>query len=302
MSTRPESQRLLDGYLGSLRARGLAEATLASRAQSIGCFLSQLEEKMDLRAVTRADMLNYAQALLSSRLTVGTASVHLVALRSFFAWLEETDAVLVNPCAGLPLPKLPKRLPRRVLTPSEVKRILAQPDVTKAQGQRDRAMLELLYSTGLRRAEVTALTVHDVDLNGGFVRVNRGKGGRGRITPLGMDAVAALRDYLEVRRTWLQIRGQWETALWLSPIKPHQPLKTQAVALVVRRCATRAGVKNASSHAWRHTCATHLVRGGAGIVYVQKLLGHRRLHTTEIYTRVSAGDLQQAVRRTHPRP
>jgi site-specific recombinase XerD len=292
---------MLRDSLAAQRVRGLSSSTLRSREQAVRAFLGRLEKK-DLRGVTRANVESYAASLLSSRLTASTVCMHLGALRSFFAWLETMDAVLVNPCAGVPLPKLPERLPRRVLTPSEVKRILAQPDVTTAQGQRDRAVLEVLYSAGLRLAETAALTVHDVDLNGGYVRVNRGKGGRGRIAPLGMEAVAALRDYLDVRRLWLQQRGQWETALWLSPIKPHGPLKKEAVALTVRRCAQRAGVRPAGPHAWRHTCATHLVRGGAGIVYVQKLLGHRRLHTTQIYTRVSAGDLRKAVRRAHPRP
>jgi integrase/recombinase XerD len=301
MNTGPKSERMLTAYLAGLRGRGLAAATLVSREFALRRFLLQLGNK-DLRAVTGDDLKTYAESLLSSRLKQGTVAVLLVAVRSFFAWLEETDAVLVNPGAALPLPKQQKRLPRRVLMQSEVRRILAQPDVATAQGRRDRALLELLYSTGLRLAETTALTVHDVDLNGGYVRVNRGKGGRGRIAPLGAEAVAALRDYLEVRRAWLQIRGQWETALWLSPIRPHQPLQWAAVSLVVRRCATRAGVAHASPHAWRHTCATHLVRNGAGIVYVQKLLGHRRLHTTEIYTRVHAGDLKRAVRQAHPRP
>jgi integrase/recombinase XerD len=290
---------MLRDYLAALRVRGLSPATMRSRENVVRRFLSRLG-KNDLRAVTRADVETYAAAL-AGELTLGSRRVHQLVLRLFFAWLEAVDAVLVNPCVGVPLPKLPDRLPRRVLTPKEVARVLAQPDMATNQGKRDRALLELFYSSGLRLAEMTALGVHDLDLSGGFVRVARGKGGRGRVAPLGASAVEALRAYLDTRRTWLEIRGQGETALWLSPIKPHGPLKTEAVALVARRCSVRAGLKGVNPHVWRHTCATHLMRDGAAIVYVQRLLGHRSLTTTQIYTRVSAADVRETVRASHPR-
>lgn len=299
MKTRPKSEGMLRDYLAALRVRGLSPATLTSRKAAVRRFLGRLEKK-DLRAVTRGDVQAHAASLLFRRLTAGTVGVHLTALRSFFDWLETTDAVLVNPCVGVPRPKLPDRLPRRVLTTGEVKKILAQPDTGTSQGKRDRALLEVFYSSGLRLAEAAALGLHDLDLSGGLVRVARGKGGRGRVAPLGASAVEALRVYLAVRRAWLEVRGQMEAALWLSPIKPHGPLKKEAVALVVRRCARRAGIA-ASAHAWRHTCATHLMRDGAAIVYVQRLLGHRSLATTQIYTRVSATDVRAMVRASHPR-
>ena len=296
----PKSERMLRNYLAALRVRGLSPATLTSRAQAVRRFLARLG-KNDLRAVTRSEMEDYAASLLSSRLTAGTVCVHLTALRSFFDWLETTDAVLVNPCVGVPLPKLPERLPRRVLTAAEVARVLAQPDTGTNQGRRDRALLEVFYSSGLRLAEVAALGVHDLDLSGGVLRVARGKGGRGRVAPLGASAVEALRAYLDTRRVWQEAGGTFTPALWLSPIKPHGPLKKEAVALTVRRCAVRAGVGSVGAHAWRHTCATHLVRDGAAIVYVQRLLGHRSLATTQVYTRVSAADVRATVRASHPR-
>jgi integrase/recombinase XerD len=296
----PKSERMLRDYLESLRVRGLSPATVVSRHSCVSAFLLRLEKK-DIRAVTRADVQAYAASLLSSRLTGGTTRVHLTALRSFFAWLETRDAVLVNPCVGVPLPKLLDRLPRCVLTREEVARVLAQPNPETHQGKRDRAMLELLYSSGLRRAEMTALAIYDLDLSNGLVRVNCGKGGRGRLVPLGATAAEALRVYLDTRRVWLERCGRTENALWLSPVQPHGPLKIEAVALVVRRCAQRAGVQ-ASVHAWRHTCATHLMRDGAAVVYVQRLLGHRSLATTQVYTRVSPNDVRATVQTAHPRP
>ena len=297
----PKSERLLRDYLDALRVRGLSPATLTSREQAVRRFFGRLgRERNDLRAVTRGDVEAYAAAL-AGELTPGSRRVHQTALRSFFAWLETTDAVLVNPCVGVPLPKLPDRLPRRVLTVDEVARVLGVPDTATHQGKRDRALLEVLYSSGLRLAEAAALGVHDLDLSGGFVRVARGKGGRGRVAPLGASAVDVLRAYLDTRRVWLEARGQMEAALWLAPLRPHGPLKKEAVALIARRCAQRAGVGSVGAHAWRHTCATHLVRDGAGIVYVQRLLGHRSLATTQIYTRVSAADVRATVRAAHPR-
>lgn len=296
------AQTLLKNYLETLRVRGLAPGTRRARESAVRAFLLRLGiERKDLRAAVRADVEAHAAALLTEGREASTVRAHLSALRSFFAWAETTDALLVNPCVGAALPKLPERLPRRVLTAAEVARVLAQPDLATHQGKRDRALLETLYASGLRRAEATALGVHDLDLGAGLVRVARGKGGRGRVAPLGASAVAALRVYLETRRVWLEVAGRSESALWLSPIKPHGPLKIEAVALVVRRCAVRAGVGGASAHAWRHTCATHLLRGGASLAYVQRLLGHRSLKTTQIYTRVEVGEIRAMVQARHPR-
>jgi site-specific recombinase XerD len=296
----PKSERMLCDYLESLRVRGLSLSTLNGRETALRRFLARLEKK-EVRAVTRADVQAHAAFLLSCRFTAGTVRAHLLALRLFFAWLETMDALLVNPCVGVPIPKLPDQLPRRVLTSEEVARVLAQPDLRTRKGKRDRAFLELLYSSGLRRAEMAALTIHDLDLSNGMVRINCGKGGRGRLIPLGASAIETLSAYLSVRAEWLTERGQSENALWLSPFHPHKPLKIEALAYLVGRCAQRAGVGCASVHVWRHTCATHLMRGGAGLVYVQRLLGHRSLKTTQIYTRVTVTDVRAMVQKSHPR-
>jgi integrase/recombinase XerD len=296
----PKPERLLADYLAALAVRGLSEATRRNRAQAVRGFLARLGKK-DLRAAVRADVEAHAAALLTEGREASTVRAHLAALRGFFAWAETADALLVNPCAGVALPKLPDRLPRRVLAAAEVARIIAQPDPATPQGKRDRALLETLYTAGLRRAEAAALGVHDLDLGAGLVRVSRGKGGRGRVAPLGASAVEALRAYLDARRVWQAEGGPLTSALWLSPIKPHGPLKKEAVALIVRRCAARADVQGVSAHAWRHTCATHLLRGGASLAYVQRLLGHRSLKTTQIYTRVEVGEVRAMVRANHPR-
>ncbi len=304
----PETERMLGDYLDALRVRGLSPSTLRGRAQVLRRFLARLEaEGREPRAATRADVEAHAAALFAVGMGACTVRGHLLALAAFFTWAETVDAVLVNPCAGVALPKLPDALPRRVLTAPEVARVLAQPDTGTDKGRRDRALLEVFYAAGLRCAEAAALGVHDLDLGAGLVRVARGKGGRGRVAPLGASAVAALRAYLDTRRAWLAARAlaagaeTGEAALWLSPIQPHRPLKKEALAMVVRQCAERAGVGKVGPHAWRHTCATHLLRGGAPLPYVQRLLGHRSMKTTQIYTRVEPGEVRAMLQARHPR-
>lgn len=294
----------LNVYLEGLRIRSYAADTVKSHELSIIRFFEGTGVS-DVREVTREQVRRYAAALCVARqFKVGTVRVRLMALTSFFRWLQTNDMILINPCSGLELPAMERRLPKRVLSPGEARKILSVPDVTTPKGKRDLALLELFYSSGIRLEEMQRLMVHDLDLNGGFIRVNRGKGGSGRIVPIGQTACAALRDYLAVRLAWLRESngGVMTDALWLSPLQPYLPLKKQAVGVVVRRNAMRAGIRRVvGPHLWRHTCATHLLDGGGNIVYVQKLLGHRRLKTTEIYTRVSVRGMKKTHRLAHPR-
>jgi len=292
---------LPDRYIESLRLRGFAPATLVSREASVRLFLDWLGEGVDVRAVTRADVDRYALALRKRGYAMQTVHVRLIGVRAFFAFLEETDAVLVNPCAALVLPKLPSRLPRRVLTPKEAKRLLAVPDVSTEKGLRDQAILELFYSTGLRLAEMAALTVYDVDWREGYLRVNKGKGGKGRIVPLGEKARQALRRYVrDVRPRWRAKAAEPSDALWLTVDQPHGPMLSATIYTEVKKLGKKIGL-HVTPHAWRHSCATHLVSAGANLLAVQRQLGHRSLRTTQVYTRVSVPDLKRTLRTKHPR-
>jgi site-specific recombinase XerD len=294
----------MDDYLESLRVRHYSTATVKSRQQSLRSFQTFLEANAvaDLRAVSR-DTIEQHQRELLRVYSVGTVRVLLAGVRHFFAHLENTDAILLNPTLGVPLPKEERRLPKRILQPSEVRKILNAPDESP-KGIRDRALLELFYSSGIRREEMARLTLPDVDIKNGFVRVTCGKGARDRVVPIGPCACDALARYLKAaRNVWLKARRNpgWTDALWLSPIQPHGPLKKEAVALIIQRHARRALGRNVSPHLWRHTFATHLLANGANVVYVQRLLGHRSLKTTEIYTRVTMSDLKKTLQRAHPR-
>jgi integrase/recombinase XerD len=292
----------LHRFLESLRVRGYSSATVSSRHESLQLFLRWLREEVgteDVREVTRQTIRDYQEWLLA-RYATSSAHVHLIALRRFFEHLEATDLILINPCVGLVLPKLEDRLPRNVLTPEEATKILNTPDPETSLGIRDRAILELFYSTGIRLEEMARLTVQDVDTQNGFVRVTKGKFAKDRVVPMGAKACACVREYLDsVRRHW---GHREERALWLSVRKPHGVIHHQMIAVMVREYGKTAGIeKRVSPHVWRHTCATHLLNRSGNLVYVQRLLGHRSLGTTQRYTRVSIGDVKQTHTKAHPR-
>ncbi len=299
--TPDESGALADAqarYLAALAVGGASAVTVDCRRWQLAIFFAWLRARGldDVRAVTRDHVHDYLLALAER--SAWTRLTYLSGVRAFFAYLEKTDALLVNPCAGFVLRGL-DRLPRRVLTKAQARAVLAAPDGRTPIGQRDRAVLEVFYSTGLRLAELSRLSVYEVDLGHGYVRVTRGKGGKDRIVPLGKKACAAVRVYVgTARRAWVKDNPQ--TALWLCATRPHRPLTRAGVIDILALHAAAAGVR-ASAHVWRHTCATHLVARGAALPFVQRLLGHASLETTQVYTRVTAAEVKAMHRQKHPR-
>jgi integrase/recombinase XerD len=235
----------------------------------------------------------------AKRLSVGTQANRLAAVRKFFSWLLSEQQIAYNPASTLQLPKQPHRLPRGVLTKSEARRLIETTPTTKPRDIRDRTILEVLYATGIRRAELLGLTIYDADLQTATLRVD-GKGNRTRIVPLTQSAIAALKLYLEeVRGIFAREAGQ--VRLFVST-RSGGPLDDDDIVRIVRKAATRAGIKkHVTPHTLRHTCATHLLKGRADIRQIQKLLGHRRLSSTEVYTRVELSDLAEVIARCHPR-
>jgi integrase/recombinase XerD len=298
-------QKLLAEFVEAHRVRRMAQATIDGRRHATNVFFQYLAEAgvEDIRAVTRQHIRDYQSWLMRpGKYCVHTVHLHMIAIRRLFDHLENTDAILLNPCVGLRLPKLPDRLPRSVLTLSEVKAVLKQPDTQTPKGIRDRALLEMFYSTGLRVGEMAALTIHDVDPKNGFVRVNKGKGGKDRVVPMGWTACKYAREYLkEVRSKWTEASRE-ERAFWLASVRPHRPIARQMMMVLVSDYGKAAGLtKRLVPHTWRHTCATHMIANGGSVHYVQRLLGHRCIETTEIYTRVAASDLKAAYRKAGPK-
>ena len=234
------------------------------------------------------------------RLSVGTQANRLAAVRKFFSWLLSEQQIAYNPATTLQLPKQPQRLPRGVLTKSEARRLIEATPTTKARDVRDRAMLETLYATGIRRAELIALSIYDADLQAATLRIEHGKGNTTRVVPLTQSAIAALKLYLEEARA-VFARETGQVRLFVST-RSGGSLDDADIVRIVAKAATRAGIKkHVTPHTLRHTCATHLLKGRADIRQIQKLLGHRRLSSTEVYTRVELTDLAEVIARCHPR-
>ena len=294
----------MEPYLEMLRVRNYAPSTIKGCTHILRRFFAHLQTVgvADLRAVNQ-DIIEAYQRELLRRRDANTVRSHMATLRGFFAHLETTGEILLNPTADVRLPKWERRLPKRILKPSEVRKLLSAPDETP-KGLRDRAMMELFYSSGIRREEMARLAVQDVDIKNGFVR----GAGQGRQRPRGARRPECVRcletvSKRKARALWLKAPRNpgWTDALWLSPIQPHPPINREAIGLILMRYAKRVLGRNVSPHVWRHSYATHLVANGANILYVQRLLGHTRLKTTEIYTRVTMSDLKRTLQHTHPR-
>ena len=203
----------------------------------------------------------------------------LAALKSFFRFLRSEGLVTHDPAAALEYARQPKSLPRNVLTPGEARQILESVDASTALGNRDRAILEVFYATGIRKEELRGLVTSDLNLDDGLLRITLGKGARDRVVPLGTVAVAALRSYLSQARPQLLGSGSQTDRLFISyrgnPLDPH------TLGSLVKKHAEAARIKKlVTPHVWRHTCATHLVQNHANLRHVQDLLGHQSLATT----------------------
>jgi integrase/recombinase XerD len=279
-----------------------------SYSDGLRTFLKHLEALgiADVKSVTRDHLQAYQLKLAEhGAYTTATISLKLRSVKRFFEYLEESGAILINPAEHIKEPKKETRLPRAILTRDEARKILDQPNLSTLIGIRDRAVLEVFYSTGIRLEEMVRLTIFDCDLQGGFLRVNKGKFAKDRVVPLGRYAVKFLKEYITkvrphfTKRVW-STRG--ERILFLN--KYGSPLSSMVAMIMVRGYAKAAGVskiKKVTSHVFRHTFATELVKNGADITAVQKMLGHSDLRVTHIYTRVAGVDVKKTHSQSHPR-
>jgi integrase/recombinase XerD len=204
-----------------------------------------------------------------------------------------------DPTDGLELAKEPQTLPKNILTPKEAKRLIESVDTGHARGYRDRTLLEILYGSGIRSQELINLTVKDIDFEEELLRINGGKGAKDRVVPLSRMACRMLETYLKGVRPEL-LHGEKTNRLFLSV--RGRPLHRYNLGKLIHAHAKRAGIpQRITAHVWRHTCATHLLKNNVNLRYVQELLGHRLLTTTEKYLRVTITDLKEAHRKHHPR-
>jgi integrase/recombinase XerD len=297
-------------HLAARAASGDAPATVARCRTHLTRFATWCEARglTTLGSLTPAILERY-QAWLSTRRQPGgrplawsTQAHELTAVRMLCAWATRTKRLLVNPATELALPRQPKRLPRAVLSVSEAERVLAEPDVTTLLGLRDRAILEVLYSTGLRRMEVIGLDLTDLDPERGVVFVREGKGKKDRLVPIGERAIRWTMRYLDHARPRLVRHHAGSRpchALFLS--RRGTRIRPTRLTERLHRYVLASGIgKPGSVHLFRHTMATLMHDAGCDIRDLQAMLGHAQLSTTEIYTHVSVERLKAVHARTHP--
>lgn len=297
--------RYMEEHFEWMTVTGYSADTVRARRQHIRRFIAWIDERGidDPRQITRPMVERYQRFLFYWRkadgqpLSTGMQLQYLAAIKLWFKWLARAHHILANPASDLDLPRQPKRLPGRILSAAEVEAVLREAEPTTPRGLRDRALLELLYATGLRRSETASLGVYDPDVLRGVLWVRHGKGNRQRVVPLGERACAWLAKYLHEARPEL-LAGDTQ-ALFLSDY--GEPMRADQVADKVRRYMEFAGLgKGGATHLLRHACATHMLEGGADIRFIQAMLGHTNLETTEIYTHVSIDKLIEVHRATHP--
>lgn len=294
--------RFLDWTL----AVGLAEQTASIRRSALDRFIRWCDANAVTMAaeITRARVEEYQRHLFRCRksngdpLALSTQATRLNPVRAFCRWLARERLVATDPARDLEMPRLPRRLPRWVPSVHQVERILGQPETARLSGLRDRAILEVLYSTALRRMELARLQVFDVDLVSGLVRVRAGKGGRDRVVPLGARATKWVGAYLRDARPAL-LPAHREGTLFVTDY--GEPFRKNRLGDLVRRYIGRARIAAPGAcHLFRHACATHMLENGADIRFIQSMLGHADLSTTQIYTRVSIAKLKAVHEATHP--
>ena len=293
-------------YLANLRVRNYSPRTIETRE----VYLRYLIAWCDERSLTKPSQIDrpilerYQRHLFYYRKADGeplsTRSQHtrIVPIRSWFKWLVRQGHLLYNPAADLELPRLEKRLPKAILTAREAEAVIAVPKVGSATGLRDRAILETFYSTAMRRLELINLTVHNIDAERGTVMIRQGKGKKDRLIPIGERALAWIERYKDSARPEL-VTGKDDGTLFLS--EWGEAFAPNAMTRLVRVYVEKSGVgKKGACHLFRHTCATLMLEGGADIRFIQALLGHVELSTTEIYTQVSIRLLKSVHAATHP--
>ncbi|MBI2980707.1 MAG: site-specific tyrosine recombinase XerD [Deltaproteobacteria bacterium] len=288
----------LQRYLDYLRVeKGLSSQTLAAYGGDCCRFLAELEKKkIPLKTLRAGTVVDYLVSLSKKGVKGRSIARHLISLRGWFKFLTREGLLAANPAVELDLPKGIKKLPH-FLSLQEVDTLLSLPSGASPEGLRNRAMLEVLYATGLRVSELVSLTTQDVDLERGFLRAF-GKGSKERLVPLGRSAMKLLGDYLQT--AWLQLTaGRGVTALF--PTRRGRRMTRQMFWVILNRTARSAGItRRVSPHMFRHSFATHLLERGADLRSVQMMLGHSDISTTQIYTHLNLNRLKELASK-HPR-
>ncbi len=288
-------------YMHYLRIeRGLSDNTIQSYRRDLKKYqlFLQTEKVGSFNAVTKADILLYLQYLNAEKFATSSISRMISSLRKFHQYLKQEGLNETDPMINVQLPKKKQSLPK-VLSTDEIERLMNTPDLKTVLGMRDRAILEVLYATGLRVSELVNLTMSEIHLDIGFIQTI-GKGDKERIVPLGEEAIYWVNQYIQYSRPDLA-RGRKETAFLF--LNFHgQGFTRQGIWKNLKQIVRQAGIKkNVTPHMLRHSFATHILENGADLRIVQELLGHADISTTQIYTHITTERMTEIYQKYHPR-
>jgi integrase/recombinase XerD len=299
-------RRLLQEHLEGMQVKNYSEDTVDHARWSIADFIRWAEQRglEHPMEVTRPILESYQRYLYYYRqkngqpLTFRTQHSRLTPICRWFRWLVRNHHILYNPASDLDMPRMEKRIPRTIFSVEETERIMLVPDLGTPVGLRDRAMLETFYSTGIRRKELMRLKLYDLDRERATLTIRQGKGKKDRMIPIGERALAWVGKYLREARPQLAIEPD-DATLFLTQY--GEPFHPDALSNLARSLIAQANLgKSGSCHTFRHTMATLMLEGGANLRYIQQMLGHTDLSSTEIYTHVAIRKLQQIHAATHP--
>jgi len=297
----------IDELEQSLKIRNFAKRTIDQTCWKIEKFTAYLKQNnifnidMITKKIIRSYQVELYQIINTKGIqnSVGHQNNMLSSVRRFTRFLYERDYIVSDPARDIEYAKIPKALPKSILTPTEARRIIHAPDIKTVLGYRDRVILEVLYTSGIRKEEVNRLVLNDVDYHDGILKIENGKGGKDRIVPIGRIACRYLENYIKSVRPEL-IKDPYNNHLFLS-LKGNR-LSKNMIWELVKKYAKKAKIKkNVHPHTFRHTCATAMLKNKADLNTIRKILGHASLNTTQIYTHLNITDLKAVHKKCHPR-
>lgn len=296
-------EQLRHRHLNWLRSHNYAERTIETRERHLLSFIEWLAARSidDPKIITLQILEQYQRHIHrivkvdGQPLSSSSQRNRLVPIRTFFKWMVRQQILQYNPTADMEMPREEQRIPRVVLTPYEAEVVLSLPDINTSRGIHDRAMLEVFYSTGIRRTEMAELHLKDLDHDRGTLLIRQGKGKKDRLIPIGARALRWVVRYVE------EHRPDVEDVEHLFLNKKDEPWRSKGLSELVSRYVREADIdKDGSCHLFRHSMATSMLDNGADLRFIQQMLGHAHIATTQVYTRVSIKKLQEVHGKTHP--
>jgi integrase/recombinase XerD len=292
---------MITEFKNQLKARGYAASTITCYSQYLSYFRDYLVDLAitDIKKINHQTIRDYQAMVMDKDLAMETQGLRIRPVKRFFSYLLETHRLLIDPTEGIvEVTRKGRKMPP-VLTIDEMKKLLEQPNLSLRMQIRDRVIMEVLYTTAIRLDELLALEIYDVDFKDKVIFIRKGKGRRQRVVPLGENAIRFLKEYLEKIRPRYAKKNAKERKLFLT--NEGKPISPGTIRAFLRTYRIAAKIsKTVSPHTFRRTCATHMLQQGADIRYIQKLLGHKNLRTTQIYTKVAPVDIKKTHDQTHP--